>query len=43
MVINNKVFTPYPFPNTGEEDAEFLCIIPSKPYTTKWEKPEPRC
>ncbi|MCS7134021.1 MAG: cupin domain-containing protein [Candidatus Caldarchaeum sp.] len=30
--------------NTGKEDAEFLCIITSQPYTTNWQETQPsRC
>ncbi len=30
--------TVHSYRNIGKEDAEFLCIITSKPYTTKWEQ-----
>lgn len=37
--------TVHSYRNTGKEDAEFLCIITSKPYSTEWveEKPASRC
>ncbi|MEM0384063.1 MAG: cupin domain-containing protein [Candidatus Caldarchaeum sp.] len=36
--------TVHSYRNTGGEDAEFLCIITSKPYSTTWgEKQAPRC
>ncbi|MCS6770096.1 MAG: cupin domain-containing protein [Candidatus Caldarchaeum sp.] len=36
--------TVHSYRNTGSEDAEFLCIITSKPYTTKWENEfKPTC
>ncbi|MEM4281574.1 MAG: cupin domain-containing protein [Candidatus Caldarchaeum sp.] len=36
--------TVHSYRNTGGEDAEFLCVITSKPYSTTWEeKLSPRC